>query len=173
MTRLIRPALREFFVDNGVKVLCDAPCGDADWIADISDCLDLYLGFDIVEPLIIRNMRNHRAPNKLFKFADIIEDVLPRADAILCRDCLVHLPLEAGKQAIENFKKSGSTYLIATTFKDRTENPEVRIGGWRPVNLTLPPYNLPEPMKLMPEIDNPKSRFRDKSLGIWAIADLR
>jgi len=44
---------------------------------------------------------------------DITSDPLPRADVILCRDCLVHFSLADAQAAIGNFARSGSAHAGA------------------------------------------------------------
>ena len=70
---------------------------------------------------------------------DITRDALPRADVILCRDCLVHFSFKDIFAAIDNFKKSQSRYLLATTFIAFSENLDVATGEWRRLNM---PPNL-------------------------------
>ncbi len=172
-TELLREGLAALFRDLDIRVLVDAACGDANWISLITEDLDLYLGFDIVEGLIVQNLARHARTNHFFRVADMVRDVLPRGDAILCRDALVHLPYEMGLTAIENFKRSGSTYLIATTFPPEAENTDPGLGGWWPLNLTIAPYNFPPPVRYLPEAQaNPEDRFSHKSLGVWRLADL-
>jgi hypothetical protein len=50
-------------------------------------------------------------------------------------------------------------------------NADIQTGGWRPINLQLPPYNLPKPIKLIDE-RCPLEDYRDKSLGLWKTADI-
>jgi hypothetical protein len=172
-TALIRPQLSKLFSDLDIRLLCDAPCGDSNWIVTITDGLDLYFGFDVVEDLIIDNLRRIRRANHFFRIADIIETILPKADAILCRDCLVHLPLECGLKTVSNLKASGSTFLIATTFVERSENPQSKMGNWRPLNLQRAPFDFPPPLRLLRERpENPSNQYNDKMLGVWRLADI-
>lgn len=171
-TAAIRDQLRALFRELGIRSLVDAPCGDGLWIRTITDDLDLYLGFDVVEDLIARNNADGFPLNHFFKAADITRDILPKADAILCRDCLVHLPFEYGMAAVELFRKSGSTYLIATTFPDEQNIEVAEIGKFRPLNLTLPPFNLPPPLRLLRERPGQSGKLSDKSLGVWTISEL-
>jgi hypothetical protein len=92
-------------------------------------------------------------------------------DLVLCRDCLVHLSSKDAVAALRNLKRSGSTYLLATTFPEHTDNPDVITGYWRPINLELPPFALPRPMLMINE-GCPERGGADKSLGLWRIADL-
>jgi hypothetical protein len=173
VTEKIREELPRLLKKLKIKTLCDAPCGDANWISTITENLDYYFGFDIVPELIIENLARSKKTNHFFRVANIVEDVLPKADAIFCRDCLVHLPLEAGVKAVQNFKSSGAKYLIATTFPTVAKNGQSGYGGWRPLNLQIEPYSLPEPLHLIQErAPNPADKYNDKALGVWRLNDI-
>lgn len=172
-TSPIRAALSDAFQRLGIRSLIDAPCGTAEWIPEVTGALDTYLGFDVVPDLIATASRENTRSNHFFMAADIITAILPRADAIFCRDCLVHLPLDMALAAIQNFKASGSTYLMTTTFPDHLENPDIRMGSWRPLNLEAAPFNFPPPAMLLPDRPSMQSDpYADKSIGVWRIADL-
>ena len=68
---------------------------------------------------------------------------LPAADAVLCRDCLVHFSLADVWAALGNIRDSGARYLIATTFSDRTYNDDAHTGCWRTLNMEAPPFAFP------------------------------
>ena len=93
----------------------------------------------------------HGGPTREYRVGDLIRDPLPQADLVLCRDCLVHLPLAEGMEALANIRRSGATWLLATTFPTREANPDIRMGRWRPLNLCRPPFSLPEPDQLVSE----------------------
>ena len=169
-TRLLRPALVELFRELDIRSLCDSPCGDAGWIGEIVGGLDYYIGVDVVPELVAQNAREPRAPRMAFLCADIAKTPLPRADAVLCRDCLVHLPLEMAQAVIANIRASGARWMLATTFPTRTENIQARIGTWRPLNLEIAPFDLPPPERLIAErAPNPADRYADKSIGVWRL----
>ncbi len=167
-TAQLRPQLVELFGFLGVEVLADAGCGDFNWMNQISGGLRLYLGFDVVDEMI-RGVAEtyHARTNHFFAARDILIDVLPRCDAILCRDVLTHLPQFLVKEALKNFRASGSRYLIATHFPDAA-NAEIGLGGWAPQNLTAEPYGLPEPLIRIPE----KLSGSSKCLGVWRLDGL-
>jgi hypothetical protein len=104
---------------------------------------------------------------------NLTRDPLPRADVVLCRDCLVHLRYAQIFAAFVNLRRSGAKYLLATTFVELDANSEIDTGDWRPVNLCLPPFALPEPLTVIiegcTEIDG---AYADKALGLWRVADL-
>jgi hypothetical protein len=101
-------------------------------------------------------------------------EVLPGADVIFCRDCLVHLPIEEVKTVLRNFSRSGAKWVLTTTFPASGTNTEVRWSGWRPLNLQAEPFHLPAPMKLInEECTEDGGKYADKSLGLWQVEQLR
>jgi hypothetical protein len=42
-------------------------------------------------------------------------DRLPRADVILCRDCLVHVSFQDTAKILDNFRSTGTTWLLLNT----------------------------------------------------------
>ena len=166
-TEVIRQQLPALFDELGIEVLGDAGCGDLNWMSKISHELRLYLGFDIV-PGLIRDLRLDYGQSKshLFSVADIVVDTLPRCDAILCRDCLTHLTMEDVEQTLQQFRQSGSTYLIATTHPGNS-NIDIKTGAWCPTDLSREPYNLGKPLKLISE----GLTGSPKSLGVWRLTD--
>ncbi|HET7524567.1 MAG TPA: class I SAM-dependent methyltransferase, partial [Burkholderiaceae bacterium] len=103
-----------------------------------------------------------------YRLADITADPLPQADAVLCRDCLVHLSFAHIERAIDNLRRSGATWLITTTFTAWQDNRDCEDGDWRALNLCRPPFGWPPPVALLDErCDEAGGGYRDKSLGVW------
>jgi SAM-dependent methyltransferase len=152
---------------NILNVL-DIPCGDFNWIWQIDWTGRRYLGADILEELIRKNIEKYQNEFITFKVLDLINDNLPEMDLVFCRDCLVHFSFDYIKRALANIKKSGSRFLLTTTFPGEKENEDIITGGWRPINLCAPPFDLPEPVYLLNEHCTEASGiFADKSLGLW------
>lgn len=167
-TEVIRGKLPAVFTELGISILGDAGCGDMNWQPALSRDMRLYLGFDIVGGLIDALRASHaERRSHFFSQADIVTDILPACDAILCRDCLTHLTWAEARRALECLKDSGSTYLIATTH-DGLENKRINCGGWYPINLMAPPFALPRPRMLIEE----GLAGSSKALGVWRFADL-
>jgi hypothetical protein len=173
-TAAIRTALPPLLQRLSVRSLLDAPCGDAGWIGRCKLGVD-YVGVDIVPSLIAANARR-KAQGELsghFVVADITRDELPRADLILCRDCLVHLSFRNIAAAIERFRASGARFLLATTFPDWHGNRDCEDGDWRALNLMQAPFDWPAPLELINErCGEGDGGWQDKSLGLWRLADL-
>ena len=173
-TARIRRELPLLFRRVNVKSLLDAACGDFHWMQDTELGLIKYTGIDVVPDLIAQNQRNHNNERRKFINLNIIEDDLPCVDIILCRDCLVHFSFRHIISTIRNFKRTGSKYLLATTFTNLLKNKDVTTGGWRPLNLQLPPFNFPEPVELIYErCTEANAKYSDKNLGLWKLEDIR
>jgi SAM-dependent methyltransferase len=173
-TAVLRTELPLLFERLAVTSLLDAPCGDAGWISH-ADLGVRYVGVDIVASLI-ESLRARAAAGELkgeYHLADITRDPLPRCDAILCRDCLVHLSFANIERTVANFAASGATWLIATTFPQWQGNADCEDGDWRALNLERPPFNWGPPLELLNEnCLEAGGGWRDKSLGVWRLAEL-
>ena len=105
--------------------------------------------------------------------ADLARDDLPRADVILCRDCLVQFSFEDIQAALRNFKRSQSLYLLTTTFIEFQTNLDIETGGWRRLNLERPPFHFPPPLKAIDEkCLHTRGIYADKRLALWRLVDI-
>jgi SAM-dependent methyltransferase len=166
-TELIRRALPDLLKSAGARSLLDAPCGDFNWMRHVELEGVEYTGADVVPELIARNREAYGSLSRTFVVADLTRDSLPKSDVILCRDCFIHLSFRDVRAALANFKRSGSRLLLATTHTDVTKNEDTASGGWRLLNLRLPPFNFPEPMQLIVEDSE-----LGKCLGLWSLEEL-
>jgi len=175
-TAVVRAKLPGLLARHGVRSLLDAPCGDFYWMKEVELGDVEYIGADIVPEIIERDIRWYAAPRRRFVVCDLVEDALPAADLILCRDCLVHLPDAEIRKAIENFRRSGATWLLTTTFTGDRKNHDIELGEWRAINFERPPYSFPSPVEVIneesDEVDEELGAFPDKSLGLWRLAEL-
>lgn len=172
-TRIIREEIPKLIKELDAKSLLDAPCGDLNWIKEINLGVDKYIGVDIVSELITDNQEKYANNNRVFIELNMIDDDLPQADIILCRDCLVHSSYKHIFSMIKNFKKSQSKYLLTTTYNDPSiKNKNIITGGWRRINLELPPFNFPKPIKLINEDCTEGDGKEFKCLGLWKLEDL-
>lgn len=173
-TAVLRAELPRLFRKLGVTSLLDAPCGDAGWISN-ADLGVRIVGADIVAALI-ESLQARAAAGEIdgeYHLADITRDPLPRCDAILCRDALVHLSFANIERAVANFKASGAAWLIATTFPDWQTNHDCEDGDWRALNFELKPFSWGPPVELLNEnCTEAGGGWRDKSLGVWRLAEI-
>jgi hypothetical protein len=167
----IRRELPALLGELGATSLLDLPCGDFHWMQHTNLAGIDYIGGDLVGSLIERNQAKHACDGVEFRKIDLVNDTLPAVDVILCRDCLVHLSFIDAHAALANVARSGAKWLLTTSFPGVTRNDDIVTGQWRPINLTLPPFNLPKPAKRIAE-NCTETEFADKLLDVWPIADL-
>jgi 2-polyprenyl-3-methyl-5-hydroxy-6-metoxy-1,4-benzoquinol methylase len=170
-TAVLRAELPLLFQKLEITSLLDAPCGDAGWI-NAADLGVRYVGVDIV-PALIGPLQARAAAGEIrgeYRLADITGDPLPRCDAILCRDALVHLSFANIERAMANFRRSGATWLIATTFAAWQRNADCEDGDWRALNFERAPFCWGAPAELLNEnCLEAGGGWRDKSLGVWRL----
>lgn len=167
-TERLRAALPALLDRHEVRSVLDIPCGDAHWIGQALPPGIAYAGADIVPELIARN-RQDKAHLGRFEVLDLVTDPLPPADLVLVRDCFIHLPNRTILQALANLRRSGARLLLTTTYPGRSDNPDIEIGGFRPIDLQRPPFGLPPPLETIPETEGATS---GKAMGLWDLRTL-
>jgi hypothetical protein len=145
-TEEIRAFLPGLLSRYRIGMILDIPCGDFAWMSriDIGQCK--YIGADVVESLIEKN-KVEFGKDRIFLVKDLTKDDLPKADLVMCRDCLIHLSFRDGIAALKSIQRSGARYLLATTDPNVTANRPIKTGEFSPRNLMLPPYDLPAPLE--------------------------
>jgi len=150
-----------------IKSLVDAPCGDFLWMREIVGCFEKYVGIDIVPKLVASNNQQF-ANNRIgFLVADITKDPLPAGDAVLCRDCFIHLSTALIWEALRNFRKAGFRYIMLTQNDPVTEYREIVTGGCRAINWRLPPFSFPRPVDSIVE-----NTGNGRLIAIWEASTL-
>jgi len=172
-TKRIREVIPVIVEKYKIISFLDIPCGDFFWMKviqpQLNTILKSYVGGDIVSELISINNENYSNPVFQFIHCDLLTSLLPYADLVLCRDCLVHFSYRDILKAIINIKKSESKYLLTTTFPGR-RNKNIPTGAWRPIDLQKFPFYFPVPIELHNEECSELDRqFSDKSLSLWKI----
>jgi len=177
-TKVISGQLPLVLSKLGVSTLLDLPCGDLNWMRNVSLGGVSYTGADIVPELIQKLTKEFANSDRRFISLNAASDPLPEAfDAIFCRDLLVHLSTKDIFSTLKNFKSSGSTFLLTTHFTDprKYKNlPFVSISvGWRPINFTLKPFHFPQPEIIINEgCTESGGSFSDKSIAVWRLQEL-
>ena len=175
-TNFIRQELPIMFGEYNVRSLLDVPCGDFNWMKEVDLGEIEYIGGDIISDLIDRNRQLYSAANRRFERLDLITSKLPRADAVICRDCLVHLSNANIFSALRNICDSGAHFLVTTHYNWRAQgaNFEIADGDWRRLNFELPPFCFPSPQRLIIEHSTENDHLRgDKALALWSIGQIR
>jgi len=173
-TARIRAELPALLRRLHARRLLDVPCGDFHWMRHVDLGGVEYVGGDIVEAIVERNRALYEEPGRRrFVRVDVTAGPLPEADVVLCRDCLVHLSYANIARAFAAIRASGARYLLTTTFPARDGNADAPDGDWRPLDLERPPFSLPAPLWSLAEgCDEEGGAYADKSLALWAVADI-
>ena len=173
LTEKVRQGLPDLLAELEIKNIVDAPCGDRDWMKILDYRFESYLGVDIEECIINKLQTENFSTSVSFQVGDLTTEVLPTADAVLCRDFLVHLPFEMIWNVLKYFKLAGFKYLITTTFPTRNSNADIGVGDWRPLNLQVYPFYFSEPLYVISDSNHEiAAHYDDKSLAVWKITDI-
>jgi hypothetical protein len=145
--------LPELFAEFQIKSVLDAGCGDMTWMSELLLDLDIsYHGVDIVDELIAVNQNTY--PEYNFSVCDISQDPLPKADIMICRDCLFHMSLKNIAKTLKNFVNSDIKYLLTTNIENTEKllstergskfciNNNAQDGDWCLLDLRADPFGL-------------------------------
>jgi len=178
----VRTALPGVLRQLGVRRLLDVPCGDFNWMAHVDLAaagVEAYVGGDLVPAVVAANRQLHAASGREFLQTDLTAGPLPLvagqpADAVLCRDCLVHFTFANIARVLDVLRASGARHLITTTFLEHQANADVAVDGdWRPLAFERPPFNFPAPLAVLVEgCEEEGGAYADKALAAWLIAEL-
>ena len=171
-TTTIREVLPGIFDEFNIRTILDIPCGDFFWQKEMDLSRFDYIGIDIV-PQIIEANHKYATPGIRFRTGDITSDDLPASDITMCRDCLVHFSFADIFAALANIKRSGTRFLLTTTFPHFKKNEDIVTGWWRHLNFQMPPFNFPDPERMIDEKKvTPEGKLIYKNLGLWRMTSL-
>jgi SAM-dependent methyltransferase len=147
----------------GLWHVIDAGCGEGMWQPDLPG----YVGVDVSGVALERARKEH--PDRRYEQADICTDVLPEADAIVCRDALQHLSFADGLAAIQNFRRTGARWLFTSTHVGG-RNQDVTTGGWYEIDVMTGPFWLGEPVWWIPDGTwGEVTPWPNKAFGLWSL----
>jgi ubiquinone/menaquinone biosynthesis C-methylase UbiE len=171
-TATLREALPGALRSVSTATLLDVPCGDWNWMQHVDLPVSRYVGMDLVPQIVAANNARFGSASRTFVVGDVLRTRLPRVDAVLCRDLLVHFSDDDVFRALRRIARV-SQYVFTTTFTERPSNAPIITGLWRPLNLQAEPFCLPAPVALINEgCTEGEGEFADKAIGAWRSADL-
>lgn len=160
-TKVLRQTLLHTLQLLGVRSLVDIGCGDLNWmkLEHFSDVSIRYIGVDIVDDVIRENQNQNCDTNKVFQQMDVLDDPPETADCWFARDFLGQYSFSSIIRFFRKFLESTSKMLALTSIACST-NSDAEDGSYRPLNLSLPPFEF----KGVKTLEDDTQWFRKKTL---------
>ncbi len=142
--KLYLEVLQQYFNDPRFNTIVDFGCGDWRLMEHINvPANKTYKGFDVVQSVIDSNTKNYGKSNIQFYKINTFKDFLnEKADLIIVKDVLMHLPSKDVKFFIDNILPNFKYALITHAYEENKPNSDIEIGDFRSLNLELAPFNL-------------------------------
>ena len=152
--------LEAFIRAHGVRSVLDIGCGDWSFSRNVDWCGAAYCGLDVNGLLVDHLARTYAGDGVEFACGNALNVTLNRADLVLCKDVLQHLPNEHAVRLLAKMKQSCRYALITNDLFDHPScNRDMEIGDWRLFDPTKPPFN---------EDDfKPIFRFNEKTVFLY------
>jgi hypothetical protein len=166
-TKNLRKELPVLFSEYQINSVLDAPCGDFNWFRYLKKEVAIdYIGGDIVQKLVDTNNSLYSNSNTRFIYLDITGQKLPKSDIWFCRDVLFHFSNHDIVLAIKNFIDSEIPFLLTSNYPYDVsqKNVDIPTGSFRLLNLQIPPFNFPTPLK---EIDDSSEGYPKRKMCLW------
>lgn len=135
-TRAVAAAIVDIVRAVGARSVLDVGCGDGYWMP----ALPGYVGVDVSRRAIRLARRNH--PDRCYELDR--GGPLRAADMVIVRDVLQHVPPSEGARLLQRVMRSGSRWLLASTYVGG-DLVDIEPGGCYSPDLTAPPFYRPEP----------------------------
>jgi 2-polyprenyl-3-methyl-5-hydroxy-6-metoxy-1,4-benzoquinol methylase len=136
--------LENFLREKNITSVVDAGCGDWQFSRLMNWTGIRYIGYDVVPKLIVCNNAKYATDEISFVHANFLTTDLPSADLFLCKDVFQHLTNADIQRFIPQLKKF-KYCLITNEINPLTltsNNADTRVGGFRRLDLSKPPFNL-------------------------------
>jgi len=134
--------LNDFIIRKDIKSILDLGCGDFYYFKTIDLSNIEYTGIDIVPDLIKANNNTYGKVNVNFIHGDVANSEYPKADLVICKHVMQHLPNSEVHKIIEKISKYKYCILLNETSYRLKANRDIIPGKTRPINLRLSPFNL-------------------------------
>lgn len=174
-TSSLRSVLPGIISSYQVKTICDAPCGDFNWMQNVlSEAKSVnYTGIDIVQALIQKNKLLFKTDSIDFILKDICTESLPKCDLLIVRDVLFHFSNSDLVLFYKNLSKTEFKYLLVS-HHDHAEdvNKDILTGDFRELNIGLAPLNFPIDKALVAIDDSPEWYLIKRKMLLFCRRDL-
>ena len=162
-----RMFLETFIMEKEIGAVVDFGCGDWQFSRFIPWGGVAYTGYDVAQSVIERNRARYAAGNVRFEFtpADLTE--LADADLLICKDVLQHLPNSQVFEFLDAVKDKYRYLLITNCTKPYGAlNTDIEPGGFRPLDIRFPPFNIDAELALTYKLPKHLGDFRKNTLLI-------
>ena len=139
--------LADFMRFNDVKTVVDLGCGDWQHARSMDWSGIRYQGFDIIESVIAANIKTFGSNTVTFHVLRSMDE-LPRADLVICKDMLQHLP---NADVAAHLDLLSRIYRFAIVTNDiacwrdgqseNNINGDIVYGAYRQLRFDLSPFN--------------------------------
>lgn len=137
-----RAFLEGFIQANSISSILDLGCGDWQFSRFINFGPSVYHGYDVVDPVIVRNKAAFGSEQRLFSTMPATLDELPTCDLLIMKDVLQHLSnskiLQFTHELIPRYR-----YCLITNSYEKINTPQnidIVDGEFRCLDLTSDPY---------------------------------
>jgi SAM-dependent methyltransferase len=135
--------LQDFITTHEISSVVDMGCGDWQFSQFINWGNARYRGYDVAKSVIDENLSNYADNTTEFVLYSGEPSDLPDADLLIAKDVLQHLSNARVMDVISHFHRF--KYVLVTNSLDpngATTNVDIPDGGWRYLDLRLPPFNV-------------------------------
>lgn len=153
--------LQNFFATHNITSIVDVGCGDWQFSKNIDFGKIKYQGFDVASSIINSNIEKYQTENINFSLYDGDFRVLPKADLLLCKDVLIHLPNKKIQEFIDVLPQYKYA-LITNSIDTFGLNTDILPTEYRGVDLRLAPFSLQ-----CEEVFRIKSSIESKITLLW------
>ncbi len=136
--------LEEFLHSHFIETVVDVGSGDWEFSKNVKWGNAKYVGYDVVKSIVERNNKNYANDKITFVHADAVHTDLPKADLLICKEVLQHLPHKDIKDFLSQINKY--KYCLITNDVDEdtqtSKNNEIPAAHYRTLDITKPPFNI-------------------------------
>ena len=136
--------LSEFILQAKIRSIVDYGCGDWSMFSKYQFEGADYLGIDIVESVIENNRNRYSRPGVEFRLACSLAKENCSADLLLMKDVMLHLPNNRCAEFFDYARNRFRFGLFVNDMKshEAEANQDIEVGGYRPVDITKPPFEM-------------------------------
>lgn len=169
-TRAVAAAIADLIAEVRAESVLDVGCGDGYWFPDVGG---FYVGLDASTEAIALARARH--PDRTYVSGDVRDPTFASLafDLVVCRDLIQHLPLADGVDLLAGLRHVARGGLLLVSTYVGGDNVDVAVGDTYAPDLCAPPFDMPEPDRLIFDgyhyHDHDTDEVRDprKFLALW------